>query len=800
MKPNFALDLTFDGITLLHRAGEAGWHVVGEVALDSPTLDGDLAALRRKANTLDPSGMRTKLVIPDDQIRYLDIPAAPAPHGDHDAAAADALDGATPYALDELAYDWTVRDARLYVAAVARETLDEAESFAREHKFNPVCFVADPDQKIYAGTPVFGVTGNAGERSDTVERETGPMRRLGALPEAGVEEDKPVSDDGGDGDDDGDDGDTTAGAALPFVSVRAERGLPPAPMPRLEGVARITPGPLPDAEARAISGAALASLAPRDDAPAVGPVADRTVPPKAPTSTKSKARPKTPKASRTAPNAPRVPQDKPASMTDNAAPGAGGAQEAAAVATPSPTETGAVALTPADEAERLTIFGARSSADARRGKPRFLGLILTAVLLLVMIGVAAWAAIFPDSGLGRILRGAEPQIALTPDIPELAAPEPQQEPDAAGSATSEPEESATGTPEPAAPPDEQEIAALPVPAAPPAAQDATGAVEKEPETPDTTERWTAPETPEEARRRYAATGIWPSAPEAPDEPRSGSLDTFYQTSIDAQVTLRDAVALPRAASLAPDPAPPRPALPPPPGRTFELDTRGFVRATPEGALTPEGIRVHSGPPPVRPPETPPRAVPLPGLTPTEEAVEARENLSGIRPRLRPETLIEEHERGALGGRTRTELATLRPRPRPEAIAARGAARAEAAAIAEATDEAVAESLKPRLRPEAIARADRPRAAATAAAPAIPTTASVAQRATARNAINLRQVNLIGVYGTPSNRRALVRLANGQYRKVEVGDRIDGGHVSAIGDTELRYTKSGRNVVLRLPRG
>src|SRR6056297_3890660 len=178
MKPNFALDLTFNGITLLHRAGEAGWHVVGEVSLDAPSLSDDLAALRKKANTLDPSGMRTKIVIPDEQIRYLDIPEASAPHGDHDAAAADALDGATPYALDELAYDWTVRDTRLHIAAVARETLDEAESFAREHKFNPVCFVADPDQKIYAGTPVFGVTGNAGESSDAVERETGPMRRL----------------------------------------------------------------------------------------------------------------------------------------------------------------------------------------------------------------------------------------------------------------------------------------------------------------------------------------------------------------------------------------------------------------------------------------------------------------------------------------------------------------------------------------------------------------------------------------------------------------------------------------------
>ena len=77
---------------------------------------------------------------------------------------------------------------------------------------------------------------------------------------------------------------------------------------------------------------------------------------------------------------------------------------------------------------------------------------------------------------------------------------------------------------------------------------------------------------------------------------------------------------------------------------------------------------------------------------------------------------------------------------------------------------------------------------------------MARQATIKNAINLRQVNLIGVYGTPSNRRALVRLSSGRYRKVQVGDRIDGGQVVAIGDSELRYQKGGRSVILKMPRG
>ena len=69
-----------------------------------------------------------------------------------------------------------------------------------------------------------------------------------------------------------------------------------------------------------------------------------------------------------------------------------------------------------------------------------------------------------------------------------------------------------------------------------------------------------------------------------------------------------------------------------------------------------------------------------------------------------------------------------------------------------------------------------------------------------NSINLRKVNLIGVYGTPSNRRALVRLSSGRYKKVKVGDKIDGGQIVAIGESELRYQKGGRNVTLKIPNG
>ena len=87
---------------------------------------------------------------------------------------------------------------------------------------------------------------------------------------------------------------------------------------------------------------------------------------------------------------------------------------------------------------------------------------------------------------------------------------------------------------------------------------------------------------------------------------------------------------------------------------------------------------------------------------------------------------------------------------------------------------------------------------TGRAPRIPTRASVANQATVTNAINLRRISLIGVYGTSAQRRALLRLPSGRYVKVEIGDRVDGGRVAAIGAQELRYVKGGRNITLRMP--
>ncbi|AWB49202.1 hypothetical protein HYN69_12435 [Gemmobacter aquarius] len=147
---------------------------------------------------------------------------------------------------------------------------------------------------------------------------------------------------------------------------------------------------------------------------------------------------------------------------------------------------------------------------------------------------------------------------------------------------------------------------------------------------------------------------------------------------------------------------------------------------------------------------------------------------------------------------------LSPRPvaRPSAIAS--AVEAAVAAAAEQPDpvpEAIPATAEPALVDDGNVTPETEQEPQLAsAAPSIPTTANVAKEATDKNALNLSKINLIGVYGSQSNRYALVRQPNGRIVKVGVGDRIDGGRVAAVTDGEIRYEKRGKMVVLAMPRG
>lgn len=146
----------------MHRVS-GGWHLVGEVALDVADLTGSLERLRKAAEGLEPDGISTKLLIPNDQIKYLALDTTRAEVDD----VREALHGATPYSVDELVYDFTKGGGRTYVAAVAKETLGEAQQFATEHGFNPNSFAAVPEPFTFVGEAFFGaVDGQTVERDD----------------------------------------------------------------------------------------------------------------------------------------------------------------------------------------------------------------------------------------------------------------------------------------------------------------------------------------------------------------------------------------------------------------------------------------------------------------------------------------------------------------------------------------------------------------------------------------------------------------------------------------------------------
>ncbi|SOC05024.1 hypothetical protein [Rhodobacter maris] len=185
MKPNFALNLSHDGISLFFRA-KGGWELLGAVALDAPDFNDRLSALRRAAKARAGAvPVTSKLVIPASQVLYAEI-AAPGPQ----AAArrgqiAAALEGRTPYAVDDLVFDWSGHGETVQVAVVARETLEEAEAFAEDRGFAPVSFVAVPEPGQFAGEPWFGPSAAApvhlpdGAR---IERDQDPLP-LSALTE-----------------------------------------------------------------------------------------------------------------------------------------------------------------------------------------------------------------------------------------------------------------------------------------------------------------------------------------------------------------------------------------------------------------------------------------------------------------------------------------------------------------------------------------------------------------------------------------------------------------------------------------
>ncbi|PWK60476.1 hypothetical protein [Roseicyclus mahoneyensis] len=511
--------------------------------------------------------------------------------------------------------------------------------------------------------------------------------------------------------------------------------------------------------------------------------------------------------------------------------GYGFARRRKSEAAPAPS-TGSVA-----SGQNAFASGLLARKPAEASGPSFrMGLILTLVLLVLLALIAIWSAMFlPDSPIARLFSsGSNSEASQRADSP--APPLAISAPPTIGALDPE---SAVSEAVSDAPIIDSETAVLPVPETDGPETDETSPEQiAQAPLPDIDAELDLPPLPplpeellpslEETERIYAEDGIWPRPPDLPVLGALSSANDIYVASIDPEVPITDAIAL-SDPQLDPSEVLRRVPPPPPFGATPDRTALGLIAPTPEGVLTPEGAFVVLGRPPVAAIPRPREIAPAVEAVPQEDVEDAV--LGTFQPSPRPADLDETRERQVLGGFSATELAGLRPDPRP--VSAQEAAAqaslfpqaatdaapatepepeietetAAPAAVIEATPLAVAASRLPAARPANIdalvaAAAETPGPAvateAIARAPSIPSSADVTRAATERNAIRLRDVNLIGVTGTPNDRRALVRLPSGRFVRVGVGDRLDGGRVAAIGETSLQYVRNGRNVTLEIP--
>ncbi len=800
MKPNFALNLSHDGLSLLRRA-KAGWQVIGRVALDDAEMSTKLGYLRKTAAELAGGQLASKLVIPNSEILYHTIQALGENDADREKAVARALEGCTPYAVDDLVFDWAdAGDGMALVAAVARDTLDEAESFAVEHRFNPVSFVAIPDEGDFVGEPDFGLTGLSASilpNGESIENDPGPIVIVGDhdpdtgpqppdldLTEASVED---IADA------------VLALSELGQDSPTNEMSDQAAQAGQHDGFGEFSTNrdDLADTDETSPD---LHHVKPRfalypdkHETPAdAHPPADKTAPPQITpmpvtspdvVSEDAQVPPDTDELAKTEQPEPPV------------------AAEAQSTSAPRPAKSDRLVARPPNRKPTGTLSAFdKATRDTGSPKKLLVGLsfgfgLAAAVLLAVVMASVFFDRPFSSSRLWSGFSGSDvrlapesltaPQIVAT-TIEPLARPD-QSQTDGAGQAT----EAAV-----AVSPIGQQTAALVSDHL--SAEDRQTLGESELAESEPLQPLLGEITRQEAIVIEASTGVWVLAPVPPVELDPEQLDDFYVASIDPVVVGHDPVVLPDHSGARIDFRLSEFHSPAPAGTVFDLDERGFVRATRDGAISPDGVRVFLGSPAVRP------ILRQFSTVTTEIVADAAKLPTKIRPTLRPANLKETNERAQLGGLTRLELSAIRPITRPPSPQD-----ASPNIDLTPTDLAVVSSVRPTMRSGNFASVvANARAAQTAAAvvetaavvavpkvPTIPTTASVAREATIVNAINLSQVNLIGVYGSSGTRRALVRLKNGRYVKVQIGDRLDGGKVAAIEGDKLQYIKGGRMLTL-----
>ncbi|MBZ0129666.1 MAG: hypothetical protein K8F59_11180 [Rhodobacteraceae bacterium] len=873
MKPNFALNLSHEGIVLLHRSVRNTWTEVGEVLLDDARLRENLAFLRSTAMGLEGKGFGCKLIIPNSQILYREI-HAPGPDDDtRRAQIAAALEGETPYQTDDLVFDWKGSGANLWVAIVARETLDEAEEFAVEHRFNPITFVARADDSPDAWEPYFG-------RSDysytfigaDVDLRENPRER--AIPEdheslfaASAEPDFLTAEDFPDDGDDlaaalnVDDEDTAdeAEANLFAEDLPEDEELIPPVQPEAEAPpaeSTADDGDLPAFSSRRTTATLAAApsgkrplsrVAPRiailgaDGEPATprpAPVITaETEPPLRAGGARIEPLDDTSLRARILADDPQTPgwparlagyamvlkgiaggatrRLRPAKAEDAAAgPVADPAVDPAGMPDELAGEPILAAVIDAAETDALALPGDEPEAVVPWRSRRVMAISVLAVIGLVGLIYLVMSTGDPvvDGETGHTSTDGTALLTTSPARGVIADNRPRARPDDLELEVARVAPDA----DPAIPPLRPERRSLfegrddPLADLPDTATPVTDLSEEEladiraagidlPTREELDEEGLSGAQSDQLQADidagYARTGILEGLRDLPEPLVDQDRDDIFIAAADRALEANDANTLPDFASGPADDPPAKVMSPLSPDTAFDLDERGLVRATAEGALSPYGIYVRAGRPAVTPPTKPE----------TEELVPPNPH-AALKPKSRPEDLKTGADAIYVQGKlTLAELQQRRARSRPESLQS-----VEASADASPSDLAVLTSFQPAHRPSDFSVTvanSRSQLDSTSEAtepivedrgPVLPTRANVAKQATIKNAINLAQLNLIGVYGSASDRHALLRLPSGRFVKVKPGDRVDGGQVAAIGVDNLSYVKSGRSRMLKIP--
>ena len=704
MTPPFLLHLSTNSIALDQRSEAGEWVRLGAVDPDNPKLPEALAHLKALARPEGTDPFDVLIVLPSDQVKALQLEASNLTPADVKAA----LEGQTPYDIAELCIDWFNTPQGTAVAAVTHDTLIEAGDFAKSFDFNALGFVALPDEGWGNQFAVFHPD------QAPSEMPARPMQSYISAEKLGVP--------------------SAPEPALPSAPLEKPTDV----LEQLEKLALSMPTPPLTKSSQSPKPKQFAAIAtgtdvPTDKAPRLGA-----------------AKPSTAANTTAAP-------DVTASLTEDQ--------------TPKPWTTELQPELPfsSRRPNRLQAFMAtiskrravknKQAAQAKApintlqaqvgGKPRFLVLILTTLLLIFMLTIAAWAATAGRDTLARWFGFGGSDTEMMADLGASETKPPLE---------ARPEDSVEQRGKQIAIPPVT-VQELPPDTATALATNIQTASPKEPAPSDQIagRKFVSdpkPITP--AEQRFSDTGVWTVPPISPFADTEATDADVAEAALDPKIGQADAQGLP--ATMAQDPA--------------SVPTLLEENPTP----------------------TQPEPAALPPLVSANFDISAEDH-----PMARPDDLDVEIQSVALTDIPQDELALFRPAMRPPP------AQVPPEIELFTNAQSVAISLRPEMRPRGVefAALTPPPTVAKPSEVQAPTAASsmsVIQAATVKNVLNLRDINLIGITGTKRNPNALVRLANGKVLKVKVGDRLNGGRVTAISAATLTYAISGRSITLDMPRG